>query len=65
VLIEFGIKYDPITTSKPQVVNGLDISKCSPEEQALILYMESLSMEERYEVLRSLTTDGKIYFKEK
>ena len=59
----------PIDTTKqtqttPNIVGGVDISKASPNEKQLIMYMETLTYEQKLEVLK-LFVVGEIYFKEK
>lgn len=59
----------PIDTTKqtqtnPNIVGGVDISNASPNEKQLIMYMETLTYEQKLEVLK-LFVVGEIYFKEK
>lgn len=59
----------PIDTTKqvqtnPNIVGGVDISNAIPNEKQLIMYMETLTYEQKLEVLK-LFVVGEIYFKEK
>ncbi len=63
------LKSEPISDSikkiqiNPKYVRGIDISKASPNEQGLILYMETLSDKEALEFLKSFVV-GEIVYKE-
>lgn len=59
----------PIDTTKqtqtnPNIVHGVDISNATSNEKELIMYMETLTYEEKLKVLK-LFVVGEIYFKEK
>ncbi|MFM7387829.1 MAG: hypothetical protein ACKO5L_06685, partial [Bacteroidota bacterium] len=48
----------------PTIIRGVDISKMSPNEQGLVMYMETLSDVEAFELLKTLVS-GEIVYKKK
>jgi hypothetical protein len=52
------------TTKQSLVVRNINISETNPNEQGFILYMESLSDERAFALLKSMV-DGEIVYKKK
>jgi hypothetical protein len=50
--------------SNPTIIRGFDISKMSPNEQGLVMYMETLSHEEALELLKLFVIGEIVYKKE-
>ena len=48
----------------PTIIRGVDISKMSPNQQGLVMYMETLSDVEAFELLKTLVS-GEIVYKKK
>ena len=48
----------------PTIIRGVDISKMSPNEQGLVMYMETLSDVEAFELIKTLVS-GEIVYKKK
>lgn len=48
----------------PTIIRGVDISKMSPNEQGLVMYMETLSDVEAFELLKTLVS-GEIVYKKR
>lgn len=52
------------TQTNTNIVRGVDISKASPNEQELIMHMETLTDVEAFEILKTLVS-GEIKYKKK
>ena len=50
--------------NQPMIVQGVDISNVNPNEQGFILYMESLSDERAFTLLKSMVKGEIVYKKE-
>jgi hypothetical protein len=61
-----GIISEPVNQkTEPIIVSGIDITEASPNEQGLILYMETLTDEEAMRLLRSMVKGEIVYKTEK
>ncbi len=58
------VEENTITTTNPQTIRGVDISKTSSGQRSLIMHMESLSDEQFLRLVNKLVV-GEIIYKEK
>lgn len=54
-----------LKNTNPKIVNGKDISTMSPNEQGLIIFMESLTDEQAFEILKLFVVGEIHYIKKK
>jgi hypothetical protein len=57
------VSKDPVVKHpNPTIIRGIDISTASPNQQDFILFMETLSDEQAFEILKTLVS-GEIHYK--